>query len=490
MHHDAILRVAEVRAIEARAKGAPLMERAGRAAAEIARKMLAVHSARVLVLAGPGNNGGDAFVVARWLKSWFFDVTVAFCGDDRALGPDAAAAHRAWLDAEGRMVREWPDGRFGLIIDGLFGIGLTRAIEGVAAQWIARANASSLPILALDIPSGLDADTGVARSPAIRATATATFIALKPGLLTGDGPDHCGTITVHGLDIDASHLADARGTKLAWATQRTDLPEVLRRTLHNVHKGSFGTLAIIGGGDGMVGAAILAGRAALHLGAGKVWLGLCASSPPAVDWAQPELMLRPAHAVLDAAPHAMVIGPGMGTGDAAREYVAQALRLPIPLLIDADALNLIAQDSALAAAVAARKAPTVMTPHPAEAARLSAATVETIQGDRLGAALSLSKAMNAAVVLKGAGSVLAFPNGNFAINSSGNAALASAGTGDVLSGMIGALLAQGISVDAALPLGVCLHGAAADTLVAEGVGPLGVTASELAPIARRLVNGP
>src|SRR5450432_1851974 len=173
MHLDGILRVAEVRAVESRANGVPLMERAGRAAAEIAREMLAVHSARVLVLAGPGNNGGDAFVVARWLKSWFFDVAVAFCGDATALGPDAAAAHRAWRDAEGTTVREWPDGHFGLIIDGLFGIGLTRTIEGVAAQWIARANASSLPILSLDIPSGLDADTGVARSPAIRATETA-----------------------------------------------------------------------------------------------------------------------------------------------------------------------------------------------------------------------------------------------------------------------------------------------------------------------------
>jgi hydroxyethylthiazole kinase-like uncharacterized protein yjeF len=488
MRLDAILRAAELRAIETRAVGIPLMERAGLAAAEIARSMLAVHSARVLVLAGPGNNGGDAFVVARWLKSWFFEVVVAFCGNAAALASDAAAAYQAWHDAGGTTLREWPDGPFGLIVDGLFGIGLTRAIEGVPAQWIARANASALPVLALDIPSGLDADTGVARSPAIRASATATFIALKPGLLTGDGPDHCGTISVHDLELDGRLIGDARGNMLAWATQKSALPEVLRRSLHNVHKGSFGTLAIVGGGDGMVGAAILAGRAALHLGAGKVWIGLCASAPPAVDWAQPELMLRSARAVLGAAPNAMVIGPGLGTGDEARGWVAQALRLPIPLLIDADALNLIARDAALAPDVAARTAPTVLTPHPAEAARLSGTTVEAIQSNRLGAALSLSAAMNAAIVLKGAGSVLAYPDGHFAINGSGNAALASAGTGDVLAGMIGALLAQGVSVDTALALGVCLHGAAADTLVAEGVGPLGVTASELAPIARRLIN--
>jgi len=489
MAPDAILRVTEVRAVEARAHGAPLMERAGLAAAEVARRMLAVDSTRVLVLAGPGNNGGDALVVARWLKAWFFDVEVAFCGDANSLGPDAAAAHQAWHDAGGRTVREWPEGRFGLIIDGLFGIGLTRAIDGIAAQWIARANASALPLLALDIPSGLDADTGVARSPTVRASATATFIALKPGLLTGDGPDHCGTITVHGLELDAQCASAAHGSVLAWATQRgAALPAVLGRMQHDVHKGSFGTLAIVGGSDGMVGAAVLAGRAALHLGAGKVWLGLGATQPPSVDWTQPELMLRSARTVLDGAASAMVIGPGLGTGGEAREWVAQALRLPLPLLIDADALNLIAQDAGLAAAVFARTAPTVMTPHPAEAARLRATTVDAIQSDRVAAAISLAAAMNAAVVLKGAGSVVAYPDGRFAINRSGNAALASAGTGDVLSGMIGALLAQGIAIDQALPLGVCLHGAAADALVAEGVGPVGLTASELAPMARRLIN--
>ena len=488
MRTDAILRVAELRAIEQRAAGAPLMERAGLAAAGLARKMLAVDVPRVLVLAGPGNNGGDAFVVACCLKSWFFEVEVAFCGDASTLGPDAAAAYRSWQNTGGRTTVEWPDGRFGLIVDGLFGIGLARAIDGLAAQWIVRANASALPILALDIPSGLDADTGVARSPAIRASATATFIALKPGLLTGDGPDQCGTITIHHLGLDAHEVADARGYRLAWAEQRLALPEALRRTRHNVHKGSFGTLAIVGGSDGMVGAAILAGRAALHLGAGKVWLGLGASAPPAVDWAQPELMLRSASAVLDASAHAAVIGPGLGTSDEARGWVAQALRLSIPLLIDADALNLIARDAALASAVAARTAPTVMTPHPAEAARLCSTTVDAIQSDRVAAALSLASKMNAAVVLKGAGSVLAHADGRFAINSSGNAALASAGTGDVLAGMIGALMAQGLPVDQAVSLGVCLHGAAADTLVAEGTGPLGVTASELAPIARRLIN--
>jgi ADP-dependent NAD(P)H-hydrate dehydratase / NAD(P)H-hydrate epimerase len=489
MPFDPVYRVAELRALEAGAAGQPLMERAGLAAAGAARELLAGRSGPVLVLAGPGNNGGDAFVAARWLKSWFFDVVVMFRGDAKRLAADASAAHRSWLAAGGTTVPDWPDrGDCGLIVDGLFGIGLTRPVEGVYAQWIARANGSGVPILALDVPSGLDADTGVAHAPTIRAAATATFIALKPGMLTTDGPDHCGAIGVHTLELDVRALAPARGECLTWPSQRPELPEPLLRSRRNVHKGSFGTLAIVGGGDGMVGAAILAARAALHLGAGKVWVGLAASAPPALDWVQPELMLRPADRVLDDTADALVIGPGLGIGEQSRDLLRRALSLAVPMVIDADALNLIGGDATLAAAAAARKAPTAITPHPAEAARLSGASSASIQADRLGAALALAAKLNAAVVLKGAGSVLAFPDGSWAINASGNAGLASGGTGDVLGGMLGALLAQGVPIKAALECVVCLHGAAADALVASGVGPLGLVASELAPMARQLVN--
>jgi ADP-dependent NAD(P)H-hydrate dehydratase / NAD(P)H-hydrate epimerase len=489
MPFDPIYRVAELRALEASAAGQPLMERAGLAAAGVARELLAGRLARVLVLAGPGNNGGDAFVVARWLKSWFFDVVVAFRGDAARLSADAAVAHRNWHAAGGTTLSGWPDrGEFGLIVDGLFGIGLTRPAEGDYAQWIARANSAGVPILALDVPSGLDADTGVAHAPTIRAAATATFIALKPGMLTADGPDHCGAIGVHALELEVRPLAPARGERVTWTSLRVALPEPLSRARQNVHKGSFGTLAIIGGGDGMVGAAILAGRAALHLGAGKVWVGLAASAPPALDWVQPELMLRAADGVLDDMPDALVIGPGLGAGEHSRKLLRRALSLAIPTVIDADALNLIGSDAKFAAAVATRKASTAITPHPAEAARLSGATTGSIQADRLGAALTLAAKLNAAIVLKGAGSVMAFTDGSWAINASGNAGLASGGTGDVLAGMLGALLAQTVPVKAALECAVCLHGAAADALVASGVGPLGLVASELAPMARRLVN--
>lgn len=489
MLFDPIYRVAELRGLEAAAAGQPLMGRAGLAAAGVARELLAGRPARVLVLAGPGNNGGDALVVARWLKSWFFDVVVAFSTDAAVLSAEAAAAHQGWLVAGGATAPEWPERNdWGLIVDGLYGIGLARPVTGAHAQWITRANAAGVPILALDVPSGLNADTGVAYAPTIRAVATATFIALKPGLLTADGPDHCGAIGVHALDLDPPALRPAHGERLAWQRLRAPLPEPLLRARRNVHKGSFGTLAIVGGNDGMVGAAILAGRAALHVGAGKVWVGLAAGAAPAIDWLQPELMLRPAAHVLEDRPDALIIGPGLGTGERARSLLLRALSLELPLVIDADGLNLVADASSLAAAVAARKAPTVITPHPAEAARLSAATIASIQADRLTAALALAARLNAAVVLKGAGSVLAFPDGTWAINASGNAGLASGGSGDALAGMLGALLAQGVAAREALRLAVCLHGAAADALVDGGIGPLGLTASELGPAARRLLN--
>jgi hydroxyethylthiazole kinase-like uncharacterized protein yjeF len=484
---EPIGRVADLRAVERAAAGDPLMERAGHAAAEVARDVLAGATPRVLVLAGPGNNGGDAFVLARWLKSWFYEVAVAFLGDAARLPEDAAAAHRAWLDAGGATLPEWPESDdWGLIVDGLFGIGLARPIEGVAAQWIVRANASNARILALDIPSGLNADTGIAYPPTIQADWTATFLALKPGLLTADGPDHCGAISTHSLGIDIG--AGALGRRLDWPSLAATLPASLRRRRRNVHKGRFGTLGVVGGSDGMVGAAILAARAALQLGAGKIWVGLAASRPPAVDWTQPELMLRSAAAVVEDKADALVIGPGLGVENRARGLLAKALALSVPIALDADALNLVAADAELARMVAARSAPTALTPHPAEGARLLASTTAAVQNDRLAAALEIAAKFRAGVVLKGAGSVLAFPDGGWAINASGNAGLASGGTGDVLSGMLGALLAQGEPLEDALQIAVCLHGAAADALIAEGIGPLGLTASELAPAARRLIN--
>ncbi len=484
-----IFRTPELRRIEAAARGQPLMERAGMAAADVARNMIGERGGSVLVLAGPGNNGGDAFVVARLLRETFFDVTVVFCGDEVRLPSDAANAYRAFIGAGGTTVTGVPSGWHGsLLVDGLFGIGLTRPPSAAYASLVEWANGSGVPILALDVPSGLDAETGVAHRPAIRATATATFIALKPGLLTADGTDLCGNVSVHALGLDPEAAAPATARRLDWSALAVDLPDVLMRRARNVHKGTFGTLAIIGGADGMVGAPLLAGRAALHAGAGKVWIGFAAEDRPAVDWGQPELMLRAADQVVALGATAMVCGPGLGMAPAAKTLVARAIGERVPLVLDADALNAIAADPALIAAVAKRESPTIATPHPAEAGRLLGTTSTSVQSDRLGAAQALATRLKSAVVVKGAGSVLAYPDGTWDINASGNPGLASAGTGDVLAGFAGAFLAQGIDAKTALRLAVCLHGAAADACVHDGRGPVGLTAAELAPAARTLLN--
>ncbi len=482
-----ILDVEEIRALEALHADRPLMESAGLAAAEVARRWAGERGGQIVVLAGPGNNGGDALVTARWLRRWFHDVAVVFVGDPRRLPPDAAAAYRALVETGGTTMASPGFEQPALIIDGLFGIGLSRPLDAPYAAHVEWANATGAPILALDVPTGLDAQTGQAHEPVIRASATATFIALKPGLLTADGPDVCGDVTVHGLDLPAS-TDSARGHLLRWPALASALPAVLTRRQRNVNKGTFGTLGILGGTEGMGGALILAGRAAMRCGAGKVWLGFLMPDPPKLDAAMPELMLRHAGAVLDAAPDALVVGPGLSTSDAARALLTRALAMPIPIALDADALNLIAKDAALATAAKSRTAPTLATPHPGEAARLLSREVADVQHDRMRVARELSQHLNAHVVLKGAGSVLAHPDASWDINGSGGPALATAGSGDVLSGMLGAMLAQRIDAKTALRLAVCLHGAAADLLVARGAGPLGVTASELPDAARELLN--
>ena len=461
------------------------MERAGLAAAEVARSMLANRSGPVVILAGPGNNGGDAFVTARLLRSWFHDVVVVFRGQQQRLPADARAAHAAYVDSGGGTTYDLPQGRTALIVDGLFGIGLRRPPASEHAELIEWANRTDAPVLALDVPSGVDAETGTAFAPAIDADATATFLALKPGLLTGDAVDLCGDISVHslGIEIEAS---DSMGRRLEWDALSAVLPPPLRRTLRNVHKGTFGTLAIVGGAQGMVGAPLLAGRAAMKAGAGKVRIGFVALERPAVDMAALELMLSDANAMVTEG-DCLLIGPGLGTDAVAVDLLERALMVDKPLIIDADALNLIAKHPALRTGVGARHAPTLATPHPAEAARVLAIETTQVESDRIYAATTLARELNASIVLKGAGSVLAYPDGGFDINSSGGPALATAGTGDVLAGIVGAFVAQRLDPKTALRYAVCLHGAAADALVAGGIGPVGLVASELADSARALI---
>ncbi|MGZ5165130.1 MAG: NAD(P)H-hydrate dehydratase [Burkholderiales bacterium] len=488
-HDTPIYRTEEIRQIEsisaAHSDPPPLMERAGLAAAELARE-LAVSGKRVVVIAGPGNNGGDALVLARYLKGWWFNVDVLFTGDAAKLSHDAAVAYAAWLAEGGSFVTDPPRARdCGLIVDGLFGIGLQRELTGHYAQLVSWMNSAGCTILALDVPSGLDSDTGRVLGHAVRASHTVTFIGLKAGLLTLEGPDHCGALHLASLGLDAPAIVRPLGHVIGNELLQSALP---RRRL-NTHKGDYGSVGIIGGGSGMVGAALLAGRAALKLGAGRVYVGFAAEESPPVDPVQPELMLKRADDVL-ALDHlaCLAVGPGLGLTGKSQELLTGALGSTLPLVLDADALNLIAQQSALRTALLFRTAPTLLTPHPAEAARLLGTSTAAVQADRVAAALKLAEAHRCAIVLKGAGSVCAFTDGRWAINTSGNPGMAAAGMGDVLTGILAALIAQRVEAQTSLECGVYLHGAAADALVEAGTGPIGLTASEVIDAARDLVN--
>ncbi|HET7157484.1 MAG TPA: NAD(P)H-hydrate epimerase, partial [Burkholderiales bacterium] len=269
-HCTPLYRTADIRRIEALESTQPLMQRAGLAAAELARGLVETGK-RVVVIAGPGNNGGDGFVVARHLKAMWFNVQVLFTGDAAKLGADAKLAFEQWRDAGGTLLSDAGSvSDCGLIIDGLFGIGLQRELTDHFAALVAWMNSATCPVLALDAPSGLDADTGRVLGCAVRATHTVTFIALKPGLLTLDGPDHCGEIQVATLDLDARALVSTAGHVIGAAVLEHAWPPRKR----NTHKGDYGSVGIIGGAQGMVGAALLAGRAALKMGAGRVYVGL------------------------------------------------------------------------------------------------------------------------------------------------------------------------------------------------------------------------
>ena len=489
MNSTPLYRAADLRRIEATAADQPLMQRAGRAAADLATAIVGDHGAAILVLAGPGNNGGDAFEVASLLRERFFDVAVVFLGDAADLPTDAGAAYRRYVGAGSTTVTAIPESRrWSLIVDGLFGIGLKRKIGGAYADLIRDANElaarDACPLLALDCPSGLDADTGQRRGATIRASHTLSFIGAKPGLFTADGPDQCGEISIARLDLDSEKIVKAPGTSIGlnlFAKQLRPFPR-------NSHKGSHGNAGILGGAQGMLGAALLAARAALRLGSGRVYVGLLDEHAPTLDMLQPELMLRRPKQLLASELTALACGPGMGNSHEAHVLLEQACQLELPLVLDADALNLVAAEGELHVALATRKAPTLLTPHPAEAARLLDCSVAAIQGDRLAAAIELASHYQACVALKGCGTVVASARGAWFINTSGNPGLATAGSGDVLTGIVTALLAQGWPALEALLAAVHLHGTAADQLVAQGCGPLGLTAGELIDSARDSLN--
>jgi len=487
-----VLTTEELRAVESGAGAERLMIAAGRAVAEAARALAADTGQTILVIAGPGNNGGDAWVAADALLQSFHRVVVLEASATPPKAPEARDARAAFASRGGSIVREWPAASPApaLIVDGLLGIGLARDVDPPFHGIIERVNGSGAPVLAIDVPSGLDSSTGRVRGIAVRATRTLTFIAHKAGLHTLDGPDFCGVVACDDLGVGEAAAREAHGLLLTPATVTPWLAPRRR----NSHKGDFGTLAVIGGNRGMVGAALLAGRAGLLAGAGRVYVALLGSDAPAVDPGQPELMLRGLEEAFTA--DAIVAGPGAGRSPSAtspslfeRTTLPALIARPAALVLDADALNAIAFDEGLQRALRdERKGPTLLTPHPAEAARLLGTTTARVQEDRLAAALTLAQRFHAHIVLKGSGSICAFPDGRWSVNATGNPGLATAGSGDVLAGIIGALLCQGLEARRALQYAVCAHGAAADACAARGVGPVGLTASEIALEARAVIN--
>jgi hydroxyethylthiazole kinase-like uncharacterized protein yjeF len=418
-----------------------LMQRAGLAVARLAMAV-APHARTVWIACGPGNNGGDGFEAAAQLHRRGFAVLVTRIGDEHRLPPDARTSLQAARDA-GVPFAEAPPSHYDLAIDALLGIGAARPPEGPMLEWLGRMHAGAAPVLSVDTPSGLNADTGTLSAdflahsthdarPARRVCLS--LLTCKPGLFTAQGRDAAGEVWLD--DLGASRGTEPPSARLPGA------PLPASRS-HASHKGSYGDVAVIGGAPGMAGAALLAASAALAAGAGRVFLAPLDPEVAMLDLLQPELMFRHIETLNLAA---LTVVCGCGGGSAVREVLPRVLQTAHELVLDADALNAVASDDALQRLLEARASggrPTVLTPHPLEAARLLGTDTTAVQADRLHTARELARRFGAVVVLKGSGTVIAAPNEIPMINGSGNARLATAGTGDVLAGMVGAALAAG-----------------------------------------------
>ncbi|MBV8871907.1 MAG: bifunctional ADP-dependent NAD(P)H-hydrate dehydratase/NAD(P)H-hydrate epimerase [Metakosakonia sp.] len=459
-----------------------LMQRAGEAAFNVARAYYPT-TRHWLVLCGYGNNGGDGYVVARLAAAAGIEVTLLAVEGSKPVPEEALAAREAWLNAGGVIHAAdiiWPEG-VDLIIDGLLGTGLNSAPREPGAALIAQANAHPAPILALDIPSGLLAQTGTTPGAVIEAAHTITFIALKPGLLTGKARDVVGVLHHHALGLE-NWLAGQ--PTLLTRVDATFLPHWFRPRRPTSHKGSHGRLVIIGGDHGTAGAIRMAGEAALRAGAGLVRVLTRSENIAPVITARPELMVhqltpQSLEESLEWA-DVVVIGPGLGQQEWGKKALQKVENFRKPMLWDADALNLLAINPD-------KRHNRILTPHPGEAARLLGCSVAEIESDRLLSAQRLLQRYAGVVVLKGAGTVVAGADGKVSIIDAGNAGMASGGMGDVLSGIIGAMLGQKLEPYDAACAGCLAHGVAADVLAARQ-GMRGMLATDLFSTLVRVVN--
>jgi NAD(P)H-hydrate epimerase len=449
-------RTLDRRAIQQGIPGYELMCRAGEAAYR-ALRLRWPGSHRVAVICGTGNNGGDGFVIARLLHQAGVQVDVFLHGDAQRIGGDAATARDAWEDAGGRIqsAEQASFDAYELLVDGLFGTGLQRDLSGATAALVGRINHSPAPTLAIDMPSGIASDTGAVMGAGVRAELTVTFIGLKRGLFTADGPEHAGCVAFADLDVPCE--ADGVPGYVERVSGCPRLDEADRTQLLGAHKGTFGHVLVLGGDYGMSGAVRLAGLAALRAGAGLVSVATRAAHTAA---GPPELMQHGVDSAAQLQPllqraSCVAVGPGLGQSAWAKELLAAALDSGKPLVIDADGLNLLA---------AARRncKHAVLTPHVGEAARLLDCSAGDIQRDRFAAVNRLLTTYGAeAVVLKGNGTLVA-DEARTALIDRGTPALATGGSGDVLTGTVAAFLARGAGFMHGALCAACVHAVAGE----------------------------
>ncbi len=466
--------------------GIVLMKRAGRAAWDWLRCRWP--DARSLtVYCGGGNNGGDGYIIAGLAAQQGWQVALFALADPASLAGDAALARDFAIAAGVAPSREVAEPREGVVVDALLGTGISGDVRPAYADAIARINRSGLPVLAVDIPSGLCSDTGRSCGAVVEAAATISFIGLKRGLFTTRGPAVCGEVVFAGLGVPPEILERVRAR-----VHRLDIREALQALpprRRDAHKGQFGHLLVVGGELGFGGAVAMAAEAALRVGTGLVSVATRAVHVPSILARRPELMVRGVASGAELEPmlataSAVVVGPGLGQSGWSEQLFQRVLASRKPLLIDADGLNLLARHRWQPEP----GGPLVITPHPGEAARLLGESTADIQADRFAAVLQLSDRYQAEALLKGAGSLVAGVDGGpVGLCTYGNPGMASGGMGDVLSGVVGGLLAQGVAARDALRLGVCLHGAAGDLAVSEA-GEAGMAATDLLDPLRRLLN--
>ena len=465
--------------------GIDLMERAAAAALRYLRQRWP-RAHRIAVLCGSGNNGGDGFLLGKLAAAEGLEVTLEMVGSWARLRGDAREASRRCQEAGVEAVEEESDlSSFDLVVDAMLGTGLDRKVKGPFAHAIERVNRCARPVLCLDIPSGLHSDTGARLGATVQASSTVTFIGLKPGLFTGEGPGVAGRVAFDSLQVPEAAYACA--VPHARRIRLEQFHDVLRPRPRQAHKGHFGHVLVVGGDEGMSGAPRLAAEAAARCGAGLVTVATRSAHAASISATRPELMSRgvegaPAlRPLLDRA-NVVAIGPGLGTGRWGRAMLDAAIEAGKPLVLDADALNLIAQGDEEIELDAA-----VLTPHPGEAARLLGIDTVQVETDRFAAAERIRSRSGAVVVLKGAGTLVEDGNDLVSVCDGGNPGMASAGMGDVLSGVIAALIAQGFSPSLAARAGVCAHAEAADCAARDG-GERGMLAGDVIAMLRRVLN--